>query len=93
MMIALCVCYIAGEKAETMAEVVPPRQPSESTTEQKSIEVDASHPEVVILVEAAVKVAKEQEITLPPEVWIETMETAIEDVEKEIRNSSAGGPL
>lgn len=57
------------------------------------VEVDGSHPEVIALVEAAVKEAEKQEIQLPADVYVEIMEEAIKGVEKEIRRIQPNGPM
>ena len=70
--------------------------PSETTTTAASRlieEVDATHPEVVALVEVAVKAAEQQEVSLVPDVWIEVMEAAIEETEKAMRDTNPDGPM
>jgi len=56
-------------------------------------EVDSTHPEVIALVEVAIKEADKQIIALPPDVYIEIMEGAIKDVEKNMREQRPNGPL
>ncbi len=56
-------------------------------------QVTADHPEVKVMVEAAIKAAEEQPITIPPETYIEIMEQAITDKEKERRLKNPEGPL
>ena len=62
-------------------------------TEPPSFEVDADHPEVMVIIEAAVKVAMEQEVTLQPEVWIEVMEEVIKETEHDLRQQNPDGPM
>ena len=50
------------------------------------VEVDATHPEVMEMVESAVKLVEAQEITLSPDAWITTMQEAIDDCEKKNRD-------
>ncbi len=57
------------------------------------LQVTADHPEVKVMVEAAIKAAEEQQITIPPETYIEIMEQAITDKEKERRLKNPDGPL
>lgn len=45
------------------------------------------------MVEAAMKLAEEHQISLPPEVYIEVLETAIKDAEKELREKGPEGPM
>lgn len=56
-------------------------------------EVDETHPEVIAIVEQAVKLAEEHQISLPPEAYIEVLETAIKDAEKDIREKTPDGPM
>lgn len=56
-------------------------------------EVDETHTEVIAMVEAAVKLAEEHQIALPPEVYIEVLEIAIKEAEKEIREKTPEGPM
>ena len=56
-------------------------------------EVDETHAEVIAMVEAAVKLAEEHQIALPPEVYIEVLEIAIKEAEKEIREKTPEGPM
>lgn len=81
----------ASEATATVAAA-----PSETTTTAASRlieEVDATHPEVVALVEVAVKAAEQQEVSLVPDVWIEVMEAAIEETEKAMRDTNPDGPM
>ena len=57
-------------------------------------DVDANHPEVLAIVEAAVKEAEKQVVQLAPDVYIEVMEAAIQQAEREMRDkNTTGGPL
>ena len=69
--------------AEVETEPSPPPEP----------EVDASHPDVIAMVDAAVAEAEKLTMTLPPEVIVEVMEVAIAEVEKDMRSEHPSGPL
>ncbi|ESO88925.1 hypothetical protein LOTGIDRAFT_62291, partial [Lottia gigantea] len=56
-------------------------------------EVDATHPEVVAIVEAAVKEAEKQDVLLQPEIYIEAMEAAIKDAERELKKKNPEGAI
>ena len=60
---------------------------------EKPIEVDESHPDVLEIVNAAVKTAQEQEVILGAEVWIEVMEEGIKKGEEEMRKRNPDGPM
>jgi hypothetical protein len=47
----------------------------------------------VVIVDAAVAEAEKQELNLPVEAYIEVMEEAMKEVEKEIRLANPDGPL
>lgn len=69
-------------------------KPTEEKPEApKMPEVDAKHPEVIAMVEEALKEAEKQPVTLTPEVYVEILETAIKDAEKEMRDENGEGPL
>lgn len=57
------------------------------------IEVTADHPDVMRAVEEALNVAKLDELQLPLNGWMETLEEAIEELEKEMRKKNPNGPL
>lgn len=76
----------AEEKSEITVSSEPPAPPPIP-------EVDETHPEVITMVEAAMKLAEEHQVTLPPEVYIEVLETAIKDAEKELREKGPEGPM
>ena len=71
--------------AEAEADTKPPPPPEP--------EVDATHPEVVAMVDAAVAEAEKQTVTLPADAIVEVMEAAIAEVEKNMRNEHPEGPL
>ena len=56
-------------------------------------DVDASHPDVIALVEQAVKDAEKTAITLTPEIYLEILEEGIQNAEKLMRESKPDGPL
>ena len=60
---------------------------------QAAIVVDAKHPEVAAIVDAAMAIAEKQEVTVAPEVWIDAMEQAINDAEKKTREAGENAPL
>lgn len=70
-MARVCVC-VAGEE-----EVG-----GEGTVEVKVPEVEASHPEVVAIVEEAMKKAELQTVTLPPDDYLAVLQQALEDLQK-----------
>ena len=96
-----CILIVAKEeepKEETAGETeAKPEEPvAEADTKPPpppEPEVDASHPEVVAMVEAAVAEAEKQTVTLPAEAIVEVMEAAIAEVEKNMRNEHPEGPL
>ena len=55
--------------------------------------VDENHPEVLEIVQEAVEAAKGQDVVLPPETYVEVMEEAIENAEKDLRKSTVDGPM
>ena len=57
------------------------------------LEVDATHPQVAAMVEQAVAAAKDNEVTLPADTYIEVMEEAIQEAERDIRKTNPEGPL
>lgn len=57
------------------------------------IEVTADHPDVMRAVEEALNAAKLDELQLPLDGWMETLEEAIEELEKEMRMKNPNGPL
>lgn len=63
------------------------------TKEEKPVEVDGTHPEVIAIVEAAVKDAEKNPVQMPPEAYIEVMEAAIKDCERELRKNNPEGPM
>jgi hypothetical protein len=68
----------------------PPEQPAEPP---KAPEVDGSHPEVIAMVDEAIKEAEKQPVTLSPEVYVEILDKAIKEAEKEMREKNTEGPL
>ena len=58
-----------------------------------TVEVDAFHPEVVSMVDLAVDAAKETEVALAAETYIDIMEEAIQEAEKSMRAKDEHGPL
>ena len=64
----------------------------QSSTERLAI-VTAQHPEVEAIVEEAVKAAREREVQVSADVWIDEMEKAINDVESEARTKNPKGPM
>ncbi|KAK7500075.1 hypothetical protein BaRGS_00008622, partial [Batillaria attramentaria] len=89
------------EPTEQPAEEPKPEEPTPETeppAEEKPApppepEVDENHPEVIALVEAAVKEAEKQAITLPAEVIVEVMDAAVVEAERNIRNEFPEGPV
>ena len=56
------------------------------------VEVDASHPEVLAMVEAAMKAAEQQVVSIPPDDYLNMLQQAIENLEKEKALSNPNGP-
>ena len=81
---------IQSDDLSGMAEKI---QATNDPNEPPGFDVDSDHPEVKVIVEAAVKAASDQEITLQPEIWIEVMEEAIKQTEQEMRRVNPDGPL
>lgn len=52
-------------------------------------EITADHPEVQAMVEEAVKSASESEVILSPEIYAETLERAIAEVNLQVLHSKA----
>jgi len=67
--------------------------PTVAVPEIPVIEVTADHPDVVQAVEEALNAAKLDELQLPVDGWMETLEEAIEEVEMESRKKNPSGPL
>ncbi len=57
-----------------------------------TLQVTETHPEVVELVDAAVRAAQQSEVALPPEVFIDAMEEAIQNAEASRREANPDGP-
>ncbi len=57
------------------------------------MEVDASHPEVLAMVEAAMKAAEQQVVSIPPDDYLNMLQQAIENLEKEKVLSNPNGPV
>ena len=66
--------------------------PATETSEPVTVEVTEEHPDVTAIVDAAVKAAEGNEVTLSPEVWIEVLEEAIQDLERQKRIDDPTGP-
>jgi phosphoenolpyruvate synthase/pyruvate phosphate dikinase len=56
-------------------------------------DVDATHPDVIALVEQAVKDAEKTPVTLTPEIYLEILEEGIRIAEKMMREAKPDGPL
>ncbi|XP_041351641.1 adenylate kinase 9-like isoform X3 [Gigantopelta aegis] len=63
-------------------------KPDDENVQPPEPEVDATHPDVVAIVDAAVKEAEKNITQLPPEVYVDVMEAAIKDAERELRKKN-----
>ena len=86
---ALCLSDVEDEAEEEKSST--PEKPDKP--EPPPIEVDASHADVVSLVEEAMRGAEKQPVVLAPEVWVEVAQGAIRQLEKDRRNNNPDGPL
>ncbi|CAH1800212.1 unnamed protein product, partial [Owenia fusiformis] len=88
---------VDGENEDKAEKDEVIKEPSEPTTKAPTppppVEVDDKHPEVIALVEAAMVEAEKMPVVLPPEVYIEIMEEAIKNVEKDLRKNGEDGPM
>ena len=64
-----------------------------SRSDQALSDVNADHPEVKALVDQAVAALETSQITLPAETYIEVMEAAILEYEKDMRKNTPNGPV
>lgn len=55
--------------------------------------MDATHPDVIAIVEQAVKDAEKNPVTLSPEIYLEIMEEGISEAEKLMRETNPNGPM
>lgn len=56
-------------------------------------DIDATHPDVIALVEKAVNDAEKNSVNLTPEIYLEILEEGIREAEKEMRETKPDGPL
>lgn len=95
-----CYTFQADETVEDAAGSEKPVVDDNATTATTptvmtapTVEVDSNHPEVQSMVAAAVEVVEKQPVTLPPDVFLEVVEAAITDLEKDMRTMRPGGAL
>lgn len=67
--------------------------PSSEKKELALPEVDATHPDVIAIVEKAVQDAEKNVINLSAEAYIEILDEAIKDCEKKMGEASPEGPM
>ena len=67
--------------------------PSSEKKELALPEVDATHPDVIALVEKAVQDAEKNVINLSAEAYIEILDEAIKDCEKKMGEANPEGPM
>ena len=83
--------------------VATSQQPTETTVSAAAVstkaaietivgDVDISHPEVQVMVDAAVKEAESQTYTLASEAYVEVLQEAITEIHKELRKKDSNGP-
>ncbi|XP_077977825.1 adenylate kinase 9-like isoform X2 [Glandiceps talaboti] len=81
------------ESAATAEDAAPEAAAPPPPAQKAEVVVDANHPEVKALVDAAVKDAEKQVYTLSPEQYIDALEEAISDVQKELKKNDPDGPV
>ena len=57
------------------------------------VEVTETHPDVIVLVEEAMRRAEEQPTTLSTEMYLEVLEEAVKGAERGTRERSHDGPM
>ena len=83
----------AGSEKPTLSEDAMTTATTPTVMTAPTTEVDTNHPEVQQMVAAAVAVAQQQVVTLPPDVYLEVIQVAIKDTEKEMRLRNPNGPM
>lgn len=93
---AFCTFFVGesgGDNPAPPAETEPLAEKPVEKPPPPEVVVEADHPEVVAIVEAALVEAEKEPVNLSPEVQVEVLVEAVRAAEKELRHDKTEGPM